>query len=235
MTIDLVVNAGVTSSTGSLIDSYRYPGQYVQLRLDSTTKPAFLAVSSAPNIQGIFEFLIKDSDSLEWIQSIGAGETVEMSPIGGKGFPISPKLDLMGYPAIPEDSVPRDVLLFATGSGIAPIRACIESMLNGLNIGKRREVKLYYGARYLERMPYKNRFSLWKEDGVEVIPVLSQPKDSDDWSGATGYIQDVLKKEGIAHPKQTGAVLCGLKDMTQDVREILTEAGVAEERILLNF
>ncbi len=229
----VVINVGVTGSKGSLCDSYRYPGQYVKMRRDSSTKVAFLAISCAPNIQGIFEFLIKDSPSTEWVSSVAVGDKVEMSPVGGKGFPISPALDLMGYPAIPESEVPRDILLFASGSGIAPIRACIESPLNGLNIAKRRKVKLYYSAKTLERMAYTDRFALWRDDGVEVIPVLSQGDEN--WGGRRGYLQDVLREDGIDSPKQTGALLCGLKGMTESVREVLVAAGVREDRILLNF
>eukprot|EP00439_Symbiodinium_sp_Y106_P037195 s3996_g4.t1 len=33
----------------------------------------------------------------------------------------------------------------------------------------------------------------WKKRGIEVIPTLSKP--SDDWSGRTGYVQDVLQED----------------------------------------
>ncbi len=206
------------------------------MRRDAGCAPAFLAVSCAPNIAGYFEFLIKDTDATAWVADLAVGDDVQMSPVMGRGFPISPTLDLLGYPPIPEDEVPRDILLFATGSGIAPIRACIESVLNGLNIPQRRSVKLYYGARYPERMPYMDRFKLWKEDGVEVIPVMSRAGESKEkWEGRTGYVQDVLKEDGILYPKQTGALLCGVKGMADDVREILVDAGVQDSRVLLNF
>eukprot|EP00171_Calliarthron_tuberculosum_P013478 IDg13478t1 len=232
----VVVDVGVTSEKGSLIDAYRYPGMYVQMRRDANSKPAFLAISCAPNLQGVFEFLIKDNESTEWVSELRAGDSVEMTPVMGRGFPISPALDLRGFPAIPEDEVPRDILLFATGSGIAPIRACIESMLNGLDVRSRRNVRLYYGARYPSRMAYMDRFPLWREDGVDVIPVMSQPELSDGgWDGKVGYVQDALQQDGIANPKETGAVLCGVKAMTVDVREMLVNAGVPNDRILLNF
>lgn len=232
----VVVNVGVTSSTGSLIDAYRYPGMYVQMRLNENTKPAFLAISCAPNLQGIFEFLIKDNDSTDWVSKLRAGDSVEMSPVRGRGFPISPTLDVRGYPAIPEEEVPRDLLLFATGSGIAPIRACIESRLNGIKARSRRTVRLYYGARYPSRMAFKDRFPMWREDGIDVVPVMSQAELSDEpWDGKVGYVQDALKQEGVAYPKQTGALLCGLQGMTEDVRQMLVDAGVPNDRILLNF
>lgn len=232
----VVLNVGTTAETGSLCDAYRVPGMYLQMRLKEGGKPAFLAISCAPNMQGVFEFLIKDAESTEWVTALKAGDTVEVSPVMGKGFPISSKLELFGYPALPEEQQPTELLMFATGSGIAPIRAAIESRLNGINPMQRKSVKLYYGARYPERMAYMDRFKLWESDKVEVIPVMSQPdKSKDGWSGRTGYIQDVLKADGIPLPAKTGVILCGVKGMCEDVTKICTDAGVPAERILTNF
>lgn len=208
---------------------------YVQIRESESGKPVFLSISCAPNIQGIFEFLVKETDNVKWLTSVDKGDTVHMSPVQGPGFPVQ-KLDLLTYPPVPDEDSPKDILLFATGSGIAPIRAAIESLLNGLRIPQRRSVKLFYGARYPERMAYIDRFKLWEQDGVEVIPVMSQPElGKGEWSGRKGYIQDALKDIGVLHPKQTGALLCGLKGMTEDVTQILVDAGVPKDRILMNF
>lgn len=232
----VVIDVGTTAETGSLCDSFRVPGMYVKMRQDENNKPGFFAISCAPNIQGIFEFLIKETAQTEWISKLKPGDKVHMSPVMGKGFPIKDRLSLTPYPPVPEGELPRDVLLFATGSGIAPIRSAIESMLNGLNPRQRRSVKLYYGARYPRRMAYKDRFKLWESDHVQVIPVMSRPDQAEEkWTGCTGYIQDVLKEDGIAHPSQTGALLCGVQGMTDDVKSILLDAGVREDRILFNF
>lgn len=231
----VVINVGTTGEKGSLSDSYRMPGMFVQIRQNDESKPGFFAISSAPTISGYFEFLIKESDSSAWLSNLGPGDSVQMSPVMGKGFPMS-KLDLLSYPAIPEEEKPYDILLFATGSGIAPIRASIESMLNGIMPKTRRSVKLFYGARYPERMAYMDRFKLWEEDGVEVIPVMSRSGESKaQWNGQTGYIQDALMDYGIDNPKQTAALLCGVRGMTEDVKRYLIEAGVSEDRILFNF
>lgn len=231
----LVLNVGTTSDLGSLCDSYRVPGMYVQLRSGEAAKPGFFAISCAPNVQGIFEFLIKETEATQWLSELQPGDDVQMSPVGGKGFPMG-KLDLLSYPAIPEEEKPMDLLLFATGSGIAPIRAAVEAVLNGIGARQRRSVKLFYGARYPQRMAYMDRFKLWEQDGMEVIPVMSRPGESKEaWTGKTGYVQDVLKEVGVPNPKQTAALLCGVKGMTEDVKRYLIEQGVPEDKILFNF
>lgn len=229
----LVLDVGVTAEVGSLCDSYRVPGMYVKMRpAEEGVKDVFLAISCAPNMQGVFEFLVKDTDATAWIADLEKGGTVQVSPVMGKGFPMA-KLNEGRLGEIAEEERVYDVLLFATGSGIAPIRAAIESVLNGINIPARRKVTLFYGCRYEKRMAYRERFKLWEEDGLEVIPVMSRA--GEDWKGKRGYVQHVLRELGIEHPKQTAAFLCGVKGMTEEVKKYLLDAGVREDRILFNF
>lgn len=225
----LSVNVGVTFELGSLTDSYRVPGMFVQLRPTDAEargiRPGFFAISSPPTITGIFEFLIKQTDSTAWLSELKPGDVIESSPVMGKGFPFS-KLE----------EAPQDVLLFATGSGIAPIRAAIESILNGIEPKLRRSVKLFYGARTPQRMAYMDRFEAWHGMNVTVIPVISQPeKASEPWSGHTGYVQAALAETRIGDPANTVALLCGVKPMAEEVKAMLLEVGVPEHHILFNF
>lgn len=55
------------------------------------------------------------------------------------------------------------------------------------------------------------------------------------WTGRKGYVQTALKEDGVRVPRNTAVLLCGHKDMAQDVREISEKAGVLEGRVLTNF
>lgn len=71
---------------------------------------------------------------------------------------------------------------------------------------------------------------------MDVTEVFSQPeKSKEKWYGATGYVQDALKAEGVKNPADTAAIMCGVKGMTDDVRAYLISQGVQENRILTNF
>ena len=49
-------------------------------------------------------------------------------------------------------------------------------------------------------------------------------------------LQDVFAREGaMADGAKTGAVLCGQKQMCEQVTQILLERDVAADNILLNF
>jgi NAD(P)H-flavin reductase len=140
-----------------------------------------------------------------------------MSQVMGGGFPVADKLD---------DSV-ENVLLFAAGSGISPIRSVIESsVLDGRN------VHLYYGARTPNHLAYADKFDAWAAAGVKITPVISQPSGTG-WDGATGYVQDVAKADGV--PEGCGILMCGMKGMAEAVKALASDSGVAEERVLTNF
>lgn len=200
-------------------------GQFVQAKPSADAKPSFYAISSPPGSEGPLEFLIKEAENNAWLTGANSGDAVQLSPAMGRGFDTAC-----------ESWTSADVSqvgLFATGSGVAPIRAAIES---GALAGK--VCRLYFGARTQEAMAYADRFDDWKKLGVEVVPVIS--KGSDNWAGRRGYVQQALKEdeergEGFVLPARHGALLCGQKEMVQAVRSVYAELGVPEDRTLLNF
>lgn len=134
----------------------------------------------------------------------------------GKGFPID---------RAPSSQF-QTVYLFATGSGISPIKALIES--GALDANGRDQVTLYYGVRSPEAMAYADKVSQWEsEHGVRVVPVYSQL--------GGGYVQDAFAKDGAKVGADVAAVLCGQKGMAEAVTDMLTAGGVPKEAILLNF
>ncbi|GLT34353.1 hypothetical protein SLA2020_088730 [Shorea laevis] len=215
------------SDSPDLAASHTLAGQYLQLRVPDVEKPSFLAIASPPSLataRGAFEFLVKSvtGSTAELLCGLKKGDVVELSQVMGNGFNTD-KID-------PPDDYPT-VLIFATGSGISPIRSLIES---GFGANRRSDVRLYYGARNLRRMAYQDRFKDWEASGVRVVPVLSQPDNS--WSGESGYVQSAfVKAKQIYSPKGTGAVLCGQKQMAEEVTSILVADGVSSEKILKNF
>jgi NAD(P)H-flavin reductase len=227
--VSITVDLGNSEAT----KEYTIPGQYVQLRLNEDTKPLFLAISSPPSssddsMSGSFEFLVKKTDSNDWITDAPIGTAVQISQVLGKGFPMEENLNSLKY-----DFPTQNVLLFAVGSGIAPIKAAIESgqLLTGGNGG--RSARLYYGERTPSDLCFTEHFAKWEAAGVEVVPVLSQPSSS--WGGRSGYVQNALEEDGVPIPRNCGALLCGMKGMAESVKDILTKAGVFEGRVLTNF
>mmetsp|Transcript_13399 Transcript_13399/g.32521 ORF Transcript_13399/g.32521 Transcript_13399/m.32521 type:complete len:345 (+) Transcript_13399:43-1077(+) len=242
-----------------------YPGQYVQVKPAGVedAQPIFLAIASAPTgeapkptpagkkakeadiaagpetsapVPATWEFLIKKTENNDWITSAPPGATLDVSQVMGGGFPIRENLEGFKY-----DFPAQNLLLFATGSGIAPIRAAIESDQLGISPPDSggRTCTLYYGVRTPDDMPYVSKFPEWEARGVQVVPVVSRPDvecgSGATWQGRTGYVQNALEEDGVQIPRNSGALLCGVKGMCEGVKSMLTESGVFEGRVMFNF
>lgn len=55
------------------------------------------------------------------------------------------------------------------------------------------------------------------------------------WKGRKGYVQEALKEDGVRVPRNTAVLMCGQKEMAEDVRALCYKAGVLEGRCLTNF
>ncbi|XP_047970190.1 fruit protein pKIWI502-like [Salvia hispanica] len=213
------------SRSPELAASYTSPGQYLHLRLRD--RRTVLAISSPPSIaasSGVFEFLVKPiaGSTAELLCELRRGDVVELSQAVGGGFDVDRISPPENY---------QTVLMFATGSGISPIRSLIET---GFGADKRNDVRLYYGATNLNRMAYRERFQEWQSTGVNIVQVLSHPDDT--WRGERGFVQAAFARaKRILSPESTGAVLCGYRKMAEEVTSILVSDGVASEKILKNF
>lgn len=211
--------------------AFEIPGQFVQLKLGES-KPGFYAIASPPSQKDTFEFLVKETESNAWLTSASAGDNLSMSDVAGKGFDVTQFDGETGATNAAYDGFQcMNVVLLATGSGISPIRSTIES---GVAVGLPKPATLYYGCRDADHAAYADKFDSWRDDfNVEVKQVHSQPLDG--YTGLTGYVQDALKANGIAVPRNTGACICGQKDMFLACKDVLLEAGVFEGRVLTNF
>ncbi|XP_062191939.1 fruit protein pKIWI502-like isoform X2 [Phragmites australis] len=215
------------SAHHALLSSHGAAGQFLPFRLPAAPYPIFLAIASPPPLAGssaaaCFDFLIKRLPGTPSARlcDLRPGDLVRVgSSVVGRGFEVARIADA------------RDVLVFATGSGISPIRSLIESGFGEKgNIG----VNLFYGVRNLQRMAYQERFSDWKSRGVKVIPVLSRPDSQ--WTGERGYVQNVFSRmKKVVNPSSMGAILCGHKQMTEEIIRVLVADGLSKDKILTNF
>mmetsp|Transcript_28883 Transcript_28883/g.52862 ORF Transcript_28883/g.52862 Transcript_28883/m.52862 type:complete len:349 (-) Transcript_28883:149-1195(-) len=250
--ICVTVTIQVSSETAA---AYTTPGQYVQVKLagDADAKPLFLAMSSAPPSSSSndenddpastatdtveFEFLIKKTDGNVWLTD-GTATLADVSQVLGGGFPIEENLNSI----VKYDFPTQNVILLGVGSGIAPLKAAIESnqlLLSDSVSGKPgRTARLYYGVRTPDDLCFVDRFDEWERMGYQVVPVMSGGDDdasASAWQGRTGYVQNALEEDGVPIPRNSGALLCGMKGMAEAVKDILLKAGVFEGRVLTNF
>lgn len=118
------------------------------------------------------------------------------------------------------EAAARHVILLATGTGIAPVKAMLEQMATLAPEQAPRSITLLWGGRVLADL-YWNPLSV----GVTLtyIPVLSRADA--DWAGARGYVQDVLLQRwsdfsGVA------VYACGSDAMIDSAKTQLMVAGL---------
>jgi len=117
-----------------------------------------------------------------------------------------------------------DIFFLATGTGIAPVKAILESLMHVPEDQQPQSITVLWGGRKpedfyidLAAIPGKHRF----------IPVISRP--SEDWTGAKGYVQGVLLTTA---PDVYKAVVyaCGSDNMIHDAKKLLSNAGLPTAR-----
>lgn len=199
----------------SIASGYTKGGQYIQVKVADADKAGFFAIASAPaeSKSGNLELLIKTQpgSTAESICKLSEGAEVLVSPVQGKGYAVE---------TVPEAA---SVVLVATGSGISPIKAVIES--GALSKAK---VHLFYGTKSKEMTAFQDLIPKWEAAGVTVTQVFS--------GDSQHYVQHELKAQVEAGKVTAQAVLlCGHKDMCNEVKEIMGAAGVAPEAMLMNF
>lgn len=196
---------------------YVMPGQYLQMRVGDHP-PAFFSIASPPADTRRLQFLIRrQGPAAEAILTLQPGEEVWVSPVAGAGFP-------MGR------AEGGDLLLFATGSGIAPIRAVVGHVL-----GRRARfgrVWLYMGARNEAEVAFASEIEGWERGGINVRLALSQPSTA--WTGARGYVQSLLAQD---RPELAGvtALVCGVEGMIEAVTAEMEARGVPRDHVFKNF
>jgi len=200
-------------------DSYPFGyGQYVQVTRGEA-KPGYFAIASPPEQDRMLEFLVKDGPGAAGeLYAAAPGDTFQVSSPMGPGFP---RKDLVG----------KNVMLIGVGSGMAPLRSVIGSILASRgDYGER--VMLIYGARTPFHIPFRDEIATWRAR-IEVYKAMSRPGDAD-WSGYVGYVQHII--EGIEIPKaNTIACVCGMPAMVDAVKKKLAALGIAEDDVYLNF
>ena len=83
-----------------------------------------------------------------------------------------------------EDS-DKPVVMVASGTGFAPIKAMCESALSK---GLKRPITLYWGCRARRDLYMLEQAQALAQDTLRVVPVLSEPTPECQWTGRTGLV-----------------------------------------------
>ena len=121
---------------------------------------------------------------------------------------------------------PRDSILVATGTGIAPFRSILQAHLKAGSPA----FTLLFGVRYESHLLYRDEFEemAQRNPNFRFWPTLTRPDAS--WKGRQGRVQAHLA-EAIGERRDVDFYLCGLKEMVDNVRSVLKSQGFDRKQI----
>ena len=184
------------------------PGQYIEVIGTEGVRRSY-SIANAPRQDRQIELHIREvpdgAMSRYWFQAAKTNDLLRMRGPLGTFF-------LRGQ-------VGRDLVLLATGTGIAPVKAILEGLAAAPADAQPRSVTVYWGGRRGDDL-------YWQPPAIprlRFVPVLSRA--GNDWVGERGYVQDAMLRDH-AYLADTLVYACGSDAMIHGARAQLHGAGL---------
>lgn len=131
----------------------------------------------------------------------------------------------------------NEMLYIGGGAGMAPLRAQLLHLFNTVKTG--RKVSYWYGARSKNEIFYEEDFRAIEKEfpNFKFHIGLSEPRPEDDWTGPVGFIHQVIYDNYLKDheaPEDIEYYMCGPGPMSNAVKVMLDNLGVAKENILFD-
>ena len=223
MTADilLVRVAAVKPATFEIV-----PGAWMQWRIpgpDGTTLRRCFSIACGRQHPDTLEFIIRKTPA-----GLGTKWLFEEAQVGSELTLAGPN----GKFRLQADSG-RPAVLIGGGSGLSALRSILHQMRDE-QVAKP-ATTLFFGA--------VNKSQLYLQEELEnlskaipafrFVPALSAPQPTDEWSGETGLITEILDRHLAAMPAaaELEAYLCGSPGMLDACQAVLAKHGVPADRI----
>ena len=195
------------------------PGQFVSFEIErpGSRIPATRAysIASSSHRQNTIELLVNRVDGgtgSEYLCGLQEGDRTSFAgPVGS---------------FVLRDGA-RDLLLVATGTGIAPFRSMLWSLADA---SSPRAITLFWGLRSERDLYYQDELLCLRKrlPNFSFITTLSQP--TSEWHGHSGRVSPLIETR-VSSVANLEVFLCGNGAMIADVRDILRRKGLCPIRV----
>jgi len=188
----------------------------IELLVRIATPPASSSTETPPGLVSSYIFNLKSGDQVSIIGPYGEFHIRDNNSGDGSG---------------------NEMLFIGGGAGMAPLRAMIRDQL--ITVKSNRQISFWYGARNKQQLCYQSEFDelMQQHDNFKWQVALSEPLESDNWSGHVGFIHQVVLKNYLSHhssPDKIDYYLCGPPVMAAAVITMLKGLGVKSENIFID-
>jgi CDP-4-dehydro-6-deoxyglucose reductase len=188
------------------------PGQFVSLTANDITRAYSIVSAPGGHKFALCANLVQGGHLSPFLFSFGPGDEIDFKgPYGAF---------ILRRPV-------SDSIFVATGTGIAPFR----SMLSRLQDHPDSRFTLIFGVRHESGLLYHDELTATAKaaPNFDYRPTLTRPPDH--WSGRSGRVQQHVM-EALGDRRDMDVYICGLREMVDDMRSKLKEAGVDRKRII---
>jgi CDP-4-dehydro-6-deoxyglucose reductase len=191
------------------------PGQYMNVLLEDGSGRSFSMASAAEG--GQIDFHVRKIPGGHFTDCVIAGLKV--------GDSLEVELPLGTFRLHAEDY--RPLLMVATGTGLAPLKAMLESLMDDPDCPP---VSLYWGGRTSADLYFHDEIAQWAQRLYEFryLPVLSRADER--WAGRRGYVQHAVCDD-YADLSEHAVYLCGSPAMIADAKRAFISQGASIEHL----
>lgn len=131
----------------------------------------------------------------------------------------------------------NEMMFIGGGAGMAPMRSHIFDLFDTKKT--ERKATFWYGGRSKKELFYQDHFEKIEKanPNFKFEVALSEPLESDNWEGYTGFIHQVIYDNYLKdhpEPEDIEYYLCGPPMMNAAILKMLDELGVPEEMIMFD-
>lgn len=200
-------------------------GQFADLTLPGTAVTRAYSMANPPSETGTLSFIIKiypqGAFSEQLAKRLQVGDPIALEGPFGTSFR--------------NKNHTGPTLLVGGGSGMAPLWSILNDLVQS---GERQPVRLYYGARTQRDLLYLEEIAALgsKLADFAFIPALSAQAPGDEWTGATGFIHEVVARDYASSGRHVNlqAYACGPPPMVDALLPVFQKIGIDADNIHLD-
>lgn len=191
------------------------PGQYIDFLLKDGKRRSF-SLANSPEEDSLIELHVRHVPGGQFTDHVfGTMKPKDIMRISGP------------YGSFFLRETDKPAIFVAGGTGFAPIKSMLRHAFHHALL---REFVLYWGAKTLPDLYQAAVPQEWQEQqkNFSFVPVLSEARSEDNWSGRTGYVHRAVLDD-IADLSGHEVYVCGAPQMVDAARRDFIAHGLPEE------